>query len=182
MGCGCNKKDDDQGKTPEEAKQEFRKQVEQSQQSKVSMVKSFASAVASRGLTNKKTTKPIKQLRVLSCFGDGKELPPCEYLRKSDVQDGKFYCGGCGCGDKPGTWLLSDGDEYSKLDYPRLNCPLQMPGFTNYEQSQPDESVEPVTRRYYIENISYDEVEKVPVSMPDMPEELKKLLDKEKQE
>ena len=52
--CGC-KKGDDQGKAPEEAKKEFRKQVEQSRQSKVSMVKSFATSIASRGMTNKKT-------------------------------------------------------------------------------------------------------------------------------
>jgi|DEB0MinimDraft_4_1074332.scaffolds.fasta_scaffold00074_24 hypothetical protein len=180
--CGCNKKGEDQGKSPEEAKKEFRKQVEQSQQSKVSMVKSFATSIASRGLTNKKTTKPIKQLRVLSCLGDGKELPPCEHLKESVVQSGKMYCGGCGCGDKPGTWLLGDGEEYSKLDYPRLNCPLQMPGFTNYEASDPDEANEPVTRRYYIEQIPYEKMEEVPVSMPEMPEELRKLLEKEKTE
>ena len=180
--CGCNKKGDDQGKSPEEAKKEFRKQVEQSQQTKVSMVKSFATSIASRGLTNKKTTKPIKQLRVLSCLGDSNELPPCEHLKESTVQAGKMYCGGCGCGDKPGTWLLGDGDEYSKVDYPRLNCPLQMPGFTNYEASDPDEASDPVTRRYYIEQISYEKMEEVPVSMPEMPEELRKLLEKEKTE
>lgn len=114
-------------------------------------------------------------------MGDGNELPPCEHLKESTVQAGKMYCNGCGCGDKPGTWLLGDGDEYSKLDYPRLNCPLQMPGFTNYEASDPDEASDPVTRRYYIEQISYEKMEEVPVSMPEMPEELRKLLEKEKQ-
>ena len=92
---------------------------------KMGMVKNFASAIASRGITNKKIDKANKQLRVLSCFGDNGELIPCEYLRDSKT-DGKNYCGGCGCGDKPGTWLMPDGEKYSKLDYPKLHCPLQM--------------------------------------------------------
>ena len=50
---------------------------------KLSMIQSFASALASRNINNKKINKPIKQLRVLSCFGDtGNDgiLPPCEHL------------------------------------------------------------------------------------------------------
>ena len=45
-----------------------------------SMVQNFAMALASRNLNNKKINKPIKQLRVLSCFGNeslGGELPEC---------------------------------------------------------------------------------------------------------
>lgn len=138
---------------------------------KLGMVQSFASAVVSRGLANNKINKPIKQLRVLSCFGNqnqGGQLPPCEYLKNSTVLPGKHFCGGCGCGDKPHTWLVADGEQYSKLDYPRLSCPLKMPGFTNYENSKPEEAGPPPSRRNYIENINYSEVEKIPVTLPQM--------------
>jgi len=137
---------------------------------KIGMAKSYAQAVISRGITNKKTDMVTKQLRVLSCFGnenlDG-ELIPCEYLKESKVQEGKYFCGGCGCGDKKMTWLISEGDEYSKLDFPKLTCPLQMPGFSNYEESEPDEAEEPVTRRYYIEQMSQKDIEKIAVSLPE---------------
>lgn len=138
---------------------------------KIGMVQSFATAVASRGLANTKINKPTKQLRVLSCFGNksqGGDLPPCEYLRSSSVLPGKHFCGGCGCGDKPHTWLMAEGEQYSKLDYPRLSCPLKMPGFTNYEPSKPEEAGPPPTRRHYIENINYSEIEKISVSLPQM--------------
>ena len=136
------------------------------------MAQSFISAIASRGTSNNKVNVPLKQLRVLSCFGNkdkGGQLPPCEFLRKSSTE-GKFFCGGCGCGDKPLTWLMGEGEEYSKLDYPKLNCPLQMPGFTNYKPSGPEEAISPITRRYYVENINYSDLEQVSVTMHDIPE------------
>lgn len=132
---------------------------------KIGMAKSFASAIISRGVTNKKTDKVTKQLRVLSCLGDGGDLIPCEYLTESKVDKEKNFCGGCGCGDRKATWLLAEGDEYSKLDYPKLSCPLQMPGFSNYEPSEPDEAEEPVTRRYYIEQLDEDSVKNVNVTI-----------------
>lgn len=138
---------------------------------KLSMVQSFASAIASRGLANNRINKPIKQLRVLSCFGNqaqGGQLPPCEYLKDSTTMPGKHFCGGCGCGDKPHTWLVAEGEQYSKLDYPRLNCPLKMPGFTNYEPSKPEEAGPNPSRRNYIENINYSEIEKISVTLPEM--------------
>ena len=164
--CGCDKK--------KETNMEFRSQDIQNQNGvvkKASMIQNFASAIVSRGLSNNKVSLPVKQLRVISCFGNmkqGGELPPCEHLKPS-VTPGKFFCGGCGCGDKKGTWLVSNGEEYSKLDYPKLSCPLQMPGFSNYTKSDPDEGVSPVTRRYYIENnISYKDLEKIPVTTPEL--------------
>jgi hypothetical protein len=44
-----------------------------------------------------------------------------------------------------------------------------MPGFTNYQPSAPDEAEEPITRRYYIENMDFNDVFKTPVSMPEPP-------------
>jgi len=134
---------------------------------KLSMIQSFASSLASRNFNNKKINKPIKQLRVLSCFGNeqyGGILPPCEHLNESKTE-GRYYCGACGCGDKKMTWLMSKSHEYSKLDYPKVSCPLQMPGFTNYVMSTEDEAEEPVTRKYYIENVDYKEVSVIEVEI-----------------
>ena len=133
-----------------------------------SMVQSFAVALTSRSVSNKKVNKPIKQLRVLSCFGNeslGGELPPCEYLEQSKIDPTKHICGGCGCGDREQTFLVPKADAYGKLDYPKLACPIQMPGFTNYVVSTPDEADEPVTRKYYIENIDYDTVQNLDVAI-----------------
>jgi len=151
---------------------------------KLGMVQSFAMSLTSRGISNKKINRANKQLRVLSCFGNqhvGGELPPCEHLQSSEAGEGKYFCGDCGCGDKRGTWLMSDGNEYSKLDYPKLSCPLKMPGFSNYKMSDPDESKDPVSRKYYTENINYKELEKLPVTNPEMSEEQKESMEKARQ-
>ena len=143
---------------------------------KLSMVQSFAVALASRNINNNKINKPIKQLRVLSCFGNqngGGILPPCEHLMESETGEGKHYCGACGCGDKKGTWLIQEADNYSKLDYPKVACPLNMPGFSNYVVSTPDEEEEPVTRKYYIENMDYTLVQQVSVKIGEAPEQPK---------
>ncbi len=93
----------------------------------------FASSLASRGLGNKKTDIETKKLRVLSCFGGIEDIPPCPYLIQSRVDQSKHYCGKCGCGDKKMTWLMTNEEDYSKLDFPVLNCPIKMPGFSNYD-------------------------------------------------
>jgi len=181
MGCNCKNKNNGgdqppQQPTPIPAQTDiaFRKEEVIQQgglKQKLTMMQSFAMAITSRGMNNEKVTKPIKQLRVLSCFGNqgqGGVLPPCEHLKKSTT-DGKFFCGGCGCGDRKGTWLTPNDPEYSKLDYPKLNCPLQMPGFTNYEKAKPDESVSPITRRYYIEQLPYKDIENIQVTTHEVP-------------
>ena len=130
-----------------------------------SMVQSFALSMVSRGLKNKKVDIPVKQLRVLSCFGDknrGGNIPICKNLAKSSTKD-KFYCVGCGCGDKPSTWLISDDTKYSKLDYPKLNCPLKMPGFSNYEITPLDTD----ERKKRIENYDITNLTKIIVTSPD---------------
>jgi hypothetical protein len=148
------------------------------------MAKSFAQSLASRGFSNKKTEPFTKKLRVLSCYGNqhtGGPLPPCEHLKQSKTE-GRYYCGGCGCGDRRGTWLMANDEEYSKLDYPNLSCPLNMPGFSNYEVSNPEESIQPITRRYFIENMDEDEIEStVTVTNPEIPEETKKALEDRKE-
>lgn len=180
MGCNCNKNKNNELNNQQQpladssAEPQFRKEdivPPGGLKQKLTMMQSFAMAITSRGLNNEKVTKPIKQLRVLSCFGNqsqGGVLPPCEHLKKSTTE-GKFFCGGCGCGDRKGTWLNATNDEYSKLDYPKLNCPLEMPGFTNYKKSKEDEAVSPITRRYYIEQLPYSEIEKIQVSLHEPP-------------
>ena len=182
MGCNCNKnKKITPAPAPEPSttqqptfRQEEIKKPEnlvESVKQKMTMMQTFASAIACRGFNNEKVTIPMKQLRVASCFGNqaqGGVLPPCEHLKQSTTP-GKFFCGGCGCGDRKGTWLVAEGDEYSKLDYPRLSCPLQMPGFSNYEKSKPDEANSPITRRFYIEQLPYTEIEKIQVKTFDPP-------------
>jgi|DEB0MinimDraft_12_1074336.scaffolds.fasta_scaffold00092_3 hypothetical protein len=135
---------------------------------RIGMVGSFAMAMASRGINNNRIDKKTKQLRVLSCHGKG-ELPPCEYLRQSKVNPKESFCGGCGCGDRKQTWLVSDGNEYGKLDYPKVSCPLKMPGFTNYEPSSPDEAKSPITRRHYIEQMDMKDVDSVNVTVNGTP-------------
>jgi hypothetical protein len=73
--------------------------------------------------------------------------------------------------------LVANGTDYSKLDYPKLNCPINMPGFTNYVPSKPDESIPPITRKYFIENIEFDGLNKMPVTLPDMPDAMKKAIE-----
>jgi len=124
---------------------------------RIGMVGSFAAAMASRGLSNNKIDKKTKQLRVLSCIGKG-ELPPCEYLRTSKVDS-----------ERKATWLVSDANEYGKLDYPKVSCPLNMPGFSNYEPSSPDEAKSPITRRHYIEQMQMKDVESVSVTVNGSP-------------
>jgi hypothetical protein len=100
--------------------------------------KSLAKAYASRGLSNNKAEEPIKSLRVLSCHGNA-DLPACPHRVKSEKFKDSYYCGACGCGDRSPTQLVNvintEGkEEYSKLDFPKVVCPLGMPGFSNYEK------------------------------------------------
>lgn len=117
--------------------------------------KSFGSSMISRGISNKKALQETKTLRIFSCHGSEEdELPPCSERKNSSKFEGSFYCGACGCGDRSGTQLTNltvDGKEqYSKLDYPKVSCPLKMPGFSTYIPSE--EGVSENTRKKTIEN------------------------------
>lgn len=145
----------------------------------IGKIQGYAMAMASRGFKDKRVEKTVKQLRVLSCFGNqdqGGQLPPCSHLKKSET-DGKFFCGACGCGDRRATWLNGTDEEYSKLDYPKVNCPISMPGFTNYIPSQPNEANEPQTRKYYMENMKFMDIQKVKVSAPPIPKEIEDIFE-----
>jgi hypothetical protein len=133
----------------------------------------FAASLASRGLTNTKTDIPTKQLRILSCFGGGTLTTTCPYLKQSAVDSTKHYCGGCGCGDKPHTWLMAESTDYSKLDYPVLNCPMQMPGFSNYDPNF--KPIEVKLRKEMIEAFDPKELELIQVTIGSS-EEKEKLI------
>jgi len=119
--------------------------------------KSFAKSYISRGLTNKKAESVTKSLRILSCHGD-EMLQPCPFRKNSTNFKNSFYCGICGCGDKESTQLINlkneDGtDKYSKLDFPKVYCPMSMPGFSNYEAQDRDEKSAQNFRKLAIEDI-----------------------------
>lgn len=124
---------------------------------------SLAMALASRGFANNKIDSQGKQLRGLSCFGND-EIPPCPHLLKSKNFD-THYCGACGCGDTPFTQLTLNGETYSKLDYPRLTCPLEMPGFSNYTPASPKEVTEN-SRKSQIEVYDILKLQNIKVSSP----------------
>lgn len=156
--CTCGKKQEYESKHP------LRRSVDMVNK-KLTMMQTFALSLASRGFRNKKADIPTKQLRTLSCFGDksiGGALPPCESLTKSETE-GKFYCKECGCGDKPTTWLNSTDEKYSKLDYPTLYCPLNMPGFSDYTPSEEKDG----SRKYIIENYDAKQLVRITVSAPE---------------
>lgn len=117
---------------------------------------SLAMSIASRGLANNKIDIETKKLRHISCFGVD-DIAPCKYLKKS-VKSKFFYCQACNCGDHKHTWLEREAGEYSKLDYPSLNCPLKMPGFTNYDPNSPKEDYE---RKQKIENMDFEKLKLV---------------------
>ena len=121
------------------------KQGEPEKQSLIKKVKSFTESALSKGLANNKAPPETLSLRVLSCHGDPENnLPPCPRRMDSKNYKGSHYCGACGCGDKQMTQLTLcevNGKmiEYTKLHYPKVTCPLMMPGFTNYKSCAEDE-------------------------------------------
>jgi hypothetical protein len=129
--------------------------IEQQKPGFLKKAATFAESVISKGLNNNKSDVPEKQLRTFSCHGDtNTKLPPCSERMNSEKFPGSFYCGACGCGDKEMTLLnnrkLENGqDSYSKLDFPKVHCPLAMPGFTNYKPSESGVSENP--RKIFIE-------------------------------
>lgn len=104
----------------------------------------FAKAVKSRGLLataldvvgvnpslGDRVSDEVYQQRKISCFGDSdKGIEPCRRLKFVEARG--FFCGGCGCGNNDIARLDSDvPNEYTKLHYPKLECPLRRKGFSN---------------------------------------------------
>ena len=123
----------------------------------------FAASLASRGITNNRVDEDVKRLRALSCFGGLDGIKPCPYLLTSRSSPNKNFCGKCGCGDKHGTWLLGEEGEYAKLDYPVLNCPVNMPGFTNYDPNFVNDEIR--ERKQAIENTDPEQLGLVQITI-----------------
>lgn len=134
----------------------------------------YAASLASRGVGNKKTDIPTKQLRAISCFGGGPIENACPFLAVSKTDSSKHFCKKCGCGDKATTWLLKNGEEYSKLDYPVLNCPIKMPGFSNYDPNF--YTPETKQRKQQIENLDPEHLNFIEVTIGHS-EEKEKLIE-----
>ena len=137
----------------------------------ISKIMGFAMSIASRGLNNSKIDLTTKKLRYVSCYGID-NIPPCQFLLKSQKSE-FYYCGKCGCGDHPHTWLQREETEYSKLDYPFLTCPMKMPGFDNYDPSSPNESLE---RKKKIENMDPEKLNLVQLTIS-VDEEKQKIFE-----
>jgi len=105
----------------------------------ITKIMAFALYIASLCFKNYKINLDIKKLRYISCYGF-EEIGKCSNLKKSEKSE-FYYCNGCGCGDHPHTWLIREENEYSKLDYPYLDCPYKMPGFSNYDPNSPKEDL-----------------------------------------
>lgn len=91
-------------------------------------------SLVSRGLKNERIADEIRDIRDISCHGSEElNLEPCTERQESNKFIGSYYCGACKCGDFGHTQIKNlNENHYSKLDYPRVNCPRKMPGFTNY--------------------------------------------------
>ncbi len=99
---------------------------------------SFTKSVASKGIVGKRVSLSIRGERDVSCFGgvysDGTTQLPCDSLIIG--KDGKTkFCGECGCGEKEAARLTVPEGEYSKLDYPYLECPRRKRGFSNFDDT-----------------------------------------------
>lgn len=94
----------------------------------------FADSLFSRGIGNNKVSEEIRDIRDISCHGSVElNIQPCEQRISSKKYKNSFICEACNCGDFNHTQLSNlDENHYSKLDYPRVHCPMKMPGFSNY--------------------------------------------------
>ena len=98
---------------------------------------SFGKSIKSRGLFDNMAPEDVINRRELSCHGDD-EIEPCPRRNDSKKEKGRKICGACGCGDKPRNFL--NGEGYIKLYYPKLSCPLDMPGFDGYKPAKNNEN------------------------------------------
>lgn len=146
------------------------KQGEAEKSSLIGKAKSFAESTLSRGIANNKATPETISLRVLSCHGDpANNLPPCPRRMDSKNFKNSHYCGACGCGDKQMTQLTQcevNGKmiEYTKIHYPKVTCPLMMPGFTNYKSCAENEKTSNDRKQFieFKEGVDYIKVQSTP--------------------
>lgn len=88
----------------------------------------FVQSASSRVLSGTVDEATLTQ-RYISCFGNPiSGEPPCQKLL---TEGAEAYCNACGCG-KTRLARLNITDQWTKLHFPYLNCPLGRKGFSNY--------------------------------------------------
>ena len=108
------------------------------------MATSFIQSVSSRGVAStvsdalgvdktsgNRVSEEVYLQRRLSCFGDGRDVKKCPSLLETPMGS---FCNSCGC--KENTLARLDevvAGSYTKLHYPKLDCPRKRSGFSNYE-------------------------------------------------
>ena len=117
---------------------------------------SFMESLKSRGMgmvigKGEQVSDEILKQRQLSCFGN-EQIPACDKLKK--VGD-DLFCNACGCPNYSLSKL--NGEGYTKLHYPHLECPLKKKGFSNYVE---DNIINSDT--IFVEIISYRDPELSP--------------------
>ena len=93
----------------------------------LNMISNYLKAKVSKGISNKKVDITTKDIRLLSCFGNGEDISVCPGLRPSEKEMGKFICGECGCGDGEGKYLNEDEGKYAKLENLKCILPAKPP-------------------------------------------------------
>lgn len=115
--------------------------------------RSYLRSLLSRAITpTGKVPAYVKEIRKVSCNGDGDQIEPCPFREESQNQPGSYVCGACGCGDRESVVVDGKVPRFEKLDYPYVSCPASMPGFSNYvssvEEARPNERKAAIEDKY----------------------------------
>jgi hypothetical protein len=95
----------------------------------VARVSSMAAGFTRSMISGRHADDATVATRQRSCFGDPDAgVPACPSLRG---EEGRRYCGSCGCGDRRMALLDADQHGQSKLRFTYLTCPRRRPGFSN---------------------------------------------------
>ena len=148
----------------------------------LNMISNYVKAKWSKGIGGKKVDITTKDIRLLSCFGNGEGISVCPGLRPSEKSMGKFICGECGCGDGEGKYLNEDEGKYAKLDHPYLSCPRKMPGFTDYVPATDEDALQEKRKKMIEITLGGDIVNNQKLIKPMMSEkEIQEAKQKEKE-
>jgi hypothetical protein len=87
-------------------------------------------SVLQLGLINLSNMKIIRKRSTVLSYINTSQCSRLQYVKNRG-----YFCGGCGCGNNDLARLDADSpDEYTKLHYPYLECPLKRSGFSNATQ------------------------------------------------
>lgn len=126
-------------------------------------VRLFLKSLLSRVIApTSKVPAYIKEIRKVSCNGDGDGIVACDFRVRSKTVAEAFVCGACGCGDREGVLVDGAVPRFEKLDYPYVSCPASMPGFSNYlaseDESTPSERKMAIEEKFGTEGLSKGQI------------------------